>query len=282
MLTNATIDGLYTLSLTAMARGLVEQRERPDYQTLSFEERLGLLVDLELQERENRRLQRSLKAAKLRSNAVVEDLDFRRPRGLDRAQILNLAESLWVAHHHNLVIVGATGVGKTFVACALAHSAIRHGHSALYLRGPRMLDELAIARADGRLSRLMASRARVGVLVIDDFVLRPLTPDQAADLLEVIEDRAQLRSTIVTSQLPVAHWHEALGEATVADAILDRLLQNAHRIELGGESMRRPEAAAAVGAGAATEPEDGAHRATEPKSATRSSKRAAQTPVEAR
>lgn len=239
MLTHATVDGLYTLNLPAMARGLAEQRERPDYQALSFEERLGLLVDLELQERENRRLQRSLKSAKLRTNAVVEDIDFRRPRGLDRGQILSLADSLWVANHHNVLIVGATGLGKSFLGCALAHSAIRHGHSALYLRGPRMLDDLAIARADGRLARLMASWARVDVLVIDDFLLRPLSPDQAADMLEVIEDRAQLRSTIVTSQLPVAHWHEALGEATVADAILDRLLQNVHRIELSGESMRR-------------------------------------------
>ena len=242
MLTNPTVDGLYTLNLPAMARALVEQRGRADHQALSFEERLGLLVDIELQERENRRLMRSLKTAKLRS-AVVEDIDFRRPRGLDRSQMLNLAESLWVANHHNVLIVGATGLGKTYVACALAHSAIRHRHSALYLRGPRMLDDLAIARADGRLTRLLAGWARVDVLVIDDFGLRPLNPDQAADLLEVVEDRAQVRSTIITSQLPVAHWHEALGEPTVADAILDRLLQNAHRIDLAGESMRRPDPA---------------------------------------
>lgn len=250
MLINPTVDGLYALNLPAMARALVEQRERADHQALSFEERLGLLVDLELQDRENRRLQRSLKTSKLRGNAVIEDIDFRRPRGLERAQLLNLAESLWVANHHNVLVVGATGLGKTYVACALAHSAIRHRHSALYLRGPRMLDDLAIARADGRLTRLLASWARVDVLVIDDFGLRPLSPDQAADLLEVIEDRAQLRSTIVTSQLPVAHWHEALGEATVADAILDRLLENAHRIDLAGESMRRSETAL----GAAAEP----------------------------
>lgn len=244
MLTNATIEGLYKLGLPAIARGLVEQRERPDHQGLSFEERLGMLVDLELQERENRRLQRALKAARLRANAAIEDIDFRRRRGLERAHILELAESHWVANHHNLLIVGPTGGGKTYLACALAHAAIRHGHSALYLRAPRMLEDLAIARADGRLARLLAAWARVEVLLLDDFLLRPLTPDQAADLLEVIEDRSQLRSTIVTSQLPVAHWHEALGEATVADAILDRLLHNAHRIEFSPttESMRRPDA----------------------------------------
>ncbi len=258
MLINPTVDGLYTLNLPAMARALVEQRERADHHALSFEERLGLLVDLELQDRENRRLQRSLKTAKLRGNAVIEDLDLRRPRGLDRSQMLNLAESLWVANHHNVLIVGATGL----------HSAIRHRHSALYLRGPRMLDELAIARADGRLTRLLASWARVDVLVIDDFGLRPLTPDQAADLLEVVEDRAQLRSTVVTSQLPVAHWHEALGEPTVADAILDRLLQNAHRVELAGESMRRPDKLA-----------DGTNGSN---SRRRSENRLAETPVEAR
>ena len=145
-----------------------------------------------------------------------------------------------MTNHHNVAVVGPTGVGKTFVACALANAAIRRGHSALYLRAPRMLDELAIARADGRLTRLMASWARVDVLLIDDFLIRPLNPDQAADTLEVIEDRAGLRSTVVTSQLPVNVWHEAMGEPTIADAVLDRLLQHLHRIELAGESMRRP------------------------------------------
>lgn len=239
MLTNSTIEGLRALRLPAMVTGLQEQREHPDYEGLSFEDRLGLLVDKELTERQNRRLQRALKAAKLRMPAVVEDIDFRRRRGLDRSQIMSLAEAHWVEAHHALVIVGPTGLGKTYLACALAHSAIRRGHTALYLRAPRMFDDLAIARADGRISRVMAAWSRVGVLVIDDLLLRPLTPEQAGDLLEIIEDRAHLRSIIVTSQLPVSLWHEALGDPTVADAILDRLLEQSHRIELSGESMRR-------------------------------------------
>jgi DNA replication protein DnaC len=239
MLTNATLDGLHTLHLPGMARGLLEQREHPDYDGLGFEERLGMLVDRELTERHNRRLERMLKVAKLRVPATVEGIDFRRPRGLERAQILSLAESHWVGSHHSILIVGATGLGKTYLACALANAAIRRGHAALYLRGPRLHDEIALARAEGRLARLLAAWARVDVLAIDDFLLRPLAPDQAADVLEVIEDRVGLRSTIVTSQLPVAMWHEALGEPTVADGILDRLLENVHRVDLRGESMRR-------------------------------------------
>jgi DNA replication protein DnaC len=241
MLKNTTVEGLRALRLPAMAAGLQEQREHPDYETLSFEDRLGLLVDKELTERQNKRLKRNLQAAKLRENASVEDIDFRRPRGLDKSQILALADCHWVEHHHVVLIVGATGLGKTYIACALAHCAIRAGHTALYLRAPRMFDDLAIARADGRLARLMASWARVEILLVEDLLLRPLSPDQGADLLEVIEDRAGVRSTVVTSQLPVSLWHEGLGEPTVSDAILDRLLEKAHRIELHGDSMRRQE-----------------------------------------
>ncbi len=239
MLDNAALDGLHTLRLPGMARGLVEQREHPDYDALGFEERLGMLVDRELTERHNRRLERMVKSAHLRVAATVEGIDFRRPRGLERAQVLSLAESHWVGSHHSLVIVGATGLGKTYLACALANAAIRRGHSAYYLRGTRLHDEIALARAEGRLARLFTAWARIELLVIDDFLLRPLAPDQAADVLEVIEDRMGLRSTIVTSQLPVAMWHEALGEPTIADGILDRLLERVHRIELHGESMRR-------------------------------------------
>jgi DNA replication protein DnaC len=265
MLNHQTIEGLYALKLPAMAAGLAEQAGSASHQGLSFEERLGLLVDRELTERDSRRLDRYLKTAKLRTNAVIEDVDFRRHRGLERSVLLGLAESGWVANRHNVAVVGPTGVGKTFLACALANCAIRRGHTALYLRASRMLDELAVARLDGRFQRLSASWARIDVVVIDDFLLRPLTPDQAADTLEVIEDRAGLRSTIITSQLPISMWHEALGEPTIADAVLDRVLSNLHRIELEGESMRRPHQASGT-----ADPAGAARAQNRPKPARRS------------
>jgi DNA replication protein DnaC len=239
MLTTPTLDKLHALNLGGMARAFVEQQAQADYAALSFEERLGLLVDREAQDRDNRRLERNLRAARLRTSASIEDLDFHLPRGLDRALIRELAGAGWVANQRNVLVVGPTGVGKTFVACALAHAALRHDHRALYLRVPRLLDELVLARADGRLPRLMAAWARIDVLVLDDFGLQPLTAVQAADLLEVIEDRHGRRSTIVTSQLPVDHWYEAIANPTIADAILDRLVHNAHRLTLKGESMRK-------------------------------------------
>ena len=239
MLITPTLDKLHTLNLMGMARALSEQLEGTEYQALSFEERLGLLVDREAQDRDNRRVERNLKTAKLRSTACVEDIDFRHPRGLDRSQVLSLAGAQWVDGHQNVLIVGPTGCGKSFLACALAQAAIRAGRTALYHRVPRLLSDLALARLDGRWSRLLVALAKVDVLVLDDLALRPLTTDQAADLLEVIEDRNQRRSTIVTSQLPIAGWHDALGEPTLADATLDRLLHNAHRVELRGDSLRR-------------------------------------------
>jgi DNA replication protein DnaC len=254
MLTSPTLDKLNQLKLRGMARALLEQREGANYHSLNFEDRLGLLVDREMQDRENRRLQRYVTAAKLRASACVEDIDFHHPRGLDRTQILHLADCHWVDTHQNVLIVGPTGVGKTYLACALAQVAIRHGSTALYMRAPRMLTELLTARGDGRLPSLMAAWARVGILAIDDFGLQPLTTQQAGDLLEVIEDRVQRHSTIVTSQLPVALWHEALGEPTVADAILDRLLHNAHRIELHGESMRKARSSASGAPPTAADP----------------------------
>jgi DNA replication protein DnaC len=241
MLTTPTLDKLADLNLPGMVRALQEQMEGAEYQALTFDERLGLLVDREAQDRSNRRLERNLKSAKLRHVACIEDLDFRLPRGLERGLILALADASWVNGHQNLLVTGPTGVGKTFVACALAQAAVRNGYTAQYQRAPRLLDDLSIAHGDGRWARVMAALVRVDVLLIDDLAIRPLSADQASDLLEVIEDRALRRATIVTSQLPVAEWHPSLGEPTVADAILDRLTHNARRIEMRGDSLRRKE-----------------------------------------
>ena len=241
MLINQTLDKLDQMSLGGMAAGLREQLEQSQYLELPFEDRLGLLVDREACWRENRRLATRLKAARLRHQATVEDIDFRAPRGLDRSVILSLAQAGWVAAHHNLLISGATGCGKSYISCALAHAAIRQGHTALYVRTPRLLDDLAITRGDGRYHTLLGQLNRAALLVLDDFLLTSATVAQARDLLEIIEDRSQLRSTLACSQLPVEMWHDALAAPTLADAILDRLTHNAYRITLKGPSMRRRE-----------------------------------------
>src|ERR671938_1567120 len=224
-----------------MALGLREQLESAQYLSLSFDERLGLLIDREAEARDSRRLALRLKAAKLRQEATVEDIDFRTPRGLDRSLIMSLAQAGWAAARHNLLVTGPTGAGKTFLACALAHAAIRRGHTALYLRTPRLLTELALSRGDGRYVRRLAQLARISLLVLDDFLLTPPSLVEAKDLLEVIDDRSQVRSTLVVSQLPVEAWHPALaaGDPTLADAIFDRLVKHAHRLPLTGASMRR-------------------------------------------
>jgi DNA replication protein DnaC len=241
VLNNQTLDQLDALGLFGMVLGLREQLEQSQYLSLSFDERLGLLVDREVEARDGRRLALRLKAAKLRQEATVEDIDFRTPRGLDKAVILNLAQASWVTVHHNLLVTGPTGAGKSFIASALTHAAIRRGHSALYVRTPRLLAELALSRGDGRYVRRLGQLARIGLLVLDDFLLTPPSIIEAKDLLEVIDDRSQVRSTLVVSQLPVEAWHPALsaGDPTLADAILDRLVHNAHRLPLKGSSMRR-------------------------------------------
>jgi DNA replication protein DnaC len=211
----------------------------PDIETLSFEERLGLLADREITEREDRRLKTRLRQAKLKHNACIEDVDYRAPRGLDKALILQLASCRWVHEGLNLIINGPTGVGKTWIACAMAQKACREGYTALYLRLPRLFEELSLAHGDGRFPKLMAAFAKTDLIVLDDWGLAKLTAEQRRDLLELLDDRHGNRSTLVTSQLPVEHWHETIGDPTLADAILDRLIHNAYRIKLKGESMRK-------------------------------------------
>jgi DNA replication protein DnaC len=248
MLVQQTIEKLQGLGLGVMAAGLSDQLAAPStYEQLGFEERLGLLADKEADARDSRRLATRLKTARLRHSAVVEDIDFRSPRGLDKGQVLSLADARWVTSHHNVLVTGATGCGKSYLACALAHAAIRNGHSALYVRTPRLLDDLAIGRADGRYARLLAGLARVSVLVLDDFLLTPAAVEACRDLLEVVEDRSGLRSTLVASQMPVEKWHAAMADPTLGEAVLDRLLASSHRITLKGPSMRSRQPGAGEG-----------------------------------
>src|SRR5713101_3333949 len=239
MLTHPTHDHLVALGLTGMAKALEEQRKQPDIAALDFEERLALLVDREAIERQNKRLGSRLKYASLRQDAVVEDLDTKAARGLDKALFAKLAAGDWIARKQDLLISGLTGTGKSWLACALGHKACRDDRSVLYYRLPRLLDALALARGDGRHARLLKSLARVELLILDDWGLATLTSEQGRDILEIIDDRHNRGSTIVTSQLPVDHWHEVIANPTVADAILDRLVHNAHRLTLNGDSMRK-------------------------------------------
>lgn len=243
MLTQPTIDKLKALKLDTLAQAWLTQRDDPEVARMDFDERFGLLVDAEWLYRENNRLTRLMREARMRlPHACVEDIEHGARRNLDRSLIRRLTTCDWIREHQHVVITGATGTGKTYVACALAQQACRKGHRTLYRRVPRLLDEIALARADGTYVRLLARLARFELLVLDDWAMTPLRDQDRHDLLEIFEDRDGVRSTIVTSQLPVAKWHDHLGDPTVADALLDRIVHTAHRIELKGPSRRRGQA----------------------------------------
>jgi DNA replication protein DnaC len=240
MLIHPTVERLRALGLAAMADALVELQNAPDAAAeLTREDWLGLLVDREATSRENKRLARRLRDARLRQSAAVEDVDFRAPRGLDRALFQKLASCEWVRDHHHLVVVGPTGIGKSWLACALGHKACREGFTVLYKRATRLFSDLTQARGEGRLPRLLTALERIRLLIIDDWGPEPLNAEQRRDLLEIVDDRDDRSSLLITSQVPVSRWHEVIGDPTLADAILDRILHRAHRIELKGPSLRR-------------------------------------------
>ena len=239
MLIHPIIDKLKALRLTAMAHTLEEQMQMPDIESLSFEERLGLLVDRETTDRENRRLKTRLNKARLRQNACIEDIDFRHPRGLDKSLMAKLFSCDWIKDSNNLLITGSTGTGKTFLACALAQKACREGYTVQYIRVPRIFQELHIAKGDGRYGKILKSYAKTKLLLFDDWGLSKMTDESRHDLLEILEDRNDMASTLVTSQFPVDKWYDLIGDPTLADAILDRIIHSAYKIELKGGSMRK-------------------------------------------
>ena len=243
MLNQPTLEKLQTLRLQGMAeafRAQSDPAQRDGLAGLTFEERFALLVDQEWTWRQNRALARRLTHAKFRYRASVEDIDFRTPRGLDRSLVRSLTQdSAWVREHQNIFLLGPTGVGKSWLACALAEKACRDGFTAHFIRAPQLFRDLALARADGSLGTRLARLARIDVLIVDDWAHAPLAESERRDFLEVCEDRYQLRSTILTSQVPVARWHEQIGDPTLADSVLDRLVHNAHHLEMQGESMRK-------------------------------------------
>lgn len=240
MLTQPLLEKLMAMRLQGMVEALKNQEQDTTAHELSFLERLSLLVDQQWNWRENQALARRLKAAKLRTQACVEDIDYRAARGLNKSAVRALVQdSGWVRNHENIFVIGPCGVGKSFLASALAQKACRDGYSVLYLRAAALFRELALARADGSLRALLKRFSRIDVLVIDDWAMTPMSESERRDIWEISEDRYQVRSTILTSQLPVARWHEQIGDPTIADGILDRFVHNAHRIEMRGESMRK-------------------------------------------
>ena len=239
MLIQQTREHLHTLRLTGMLQALDEHVTQPAMAELSFEERFAMLVDREILYRENRRLERLLKAARLRVGACVEDIDYRRPRGLEKPRMASLIALDWLRQSLNLCLTGPTGCGKTWLACAFGNEACRRGFSVRYLRLPRLFEMLRIAHGDGSYTKLMSQWLKTDLLILHDWGIQKVSAVQRNDLMEVIEDRHGRGSTLIASQLPIEHWHEYIGEATIADAVLDRLLHGAHRLNLTGESMRK-------------------------------------------
>lgn len=240
MLNQPTIDKLCAMRLRGMAEALQQQLQEPEIHQLSFEERFGLLIDRQWDWRQNRALERRLRNGRLQGTACVEDIDYRTPRGLDRAVMRSLTQqSAWVEAHQNLFLLGPTGIGKTWLARAIAQKACRDGYSALFLKAAELFRDLAMARADGSHSKRLYHLGRVDVLIVDDFCMAPMTEAERRDFLEICDARYQARSILLTSQLPVSSWHAQIGDPTIADSTLDRLVHNAHRIELQGESMRK-------------------------------------------
>lgn len=243
MLIQHTLEKMNAMKLSGMVDALQQQLKTREHTQLAFEERLGLLIDGEWLAREQRKLTRRLRSAKLRYAASLEDVDFKHPRALDRQQVLSLANCDWVERRHNLLITGPTGIGKSFLACAFVERACRRGYNAGYVRLPRLLQQLAVARGDGSYERTLARLARLELLAIDDWLLAPLRDGERRDLMEVVEDRSERASMLIASQLPSTEWHAVIGDPNLADAICDRLLHNTHRIELKGHSVRHVKAA---------------------------------------
>ena len=242
MLMEQTLQTLKELRLPGMAAAFEEQQTHAATAGLSFDERFSMLVDREQCWRDNRHVARLLRDAKLKTTqACLEDVRYGGGRKLDKAQIVQLASCQWIRAHQNLVITGATGCGKTWLACALGNAACRQGLSVAYARAPRLFEELRIAHGDGSFGKRLSALAKTDLLILDDWALAPLNQAERNDLLEVLDDRVATRSTVITSQLPVEHWHAYLNDPTLADAILDRVLHSAHKLTLAGESLRKPE-----------------------------------------
>src|SRR3954452_4176283 len=239
MLNQQTIEKLHAMKLHGIADAFRAQLETTEAAQLSFEERFALLVDQQWLWKENRALARRLRAAHLKERSVIEDVDYQHPRSLDRKLVRTLCSSDWVRQHQSSLLLGPTGIGKSWLACALAQKACRDGFSVLHKRTSELFRELAVANADGSIGRFLARLSRIDILLLDDFAMAPLKDSERRDFLEICDDRYQRRSIILTSQMPIAHWHEQIGDPTIADSILDRLVHNAFRIELSGESMRK-------------------------------------------